>query len=86
MHPLKNKHGSDVDDFQMQGFNHQNAICGSGSFKQRDERDSSGAMFLCSLFGDIGIRLDGDSLPTPPVRVLVVDDFEPFRRFVASIL
>jgi DNA-binding NarL/FixJ family response regulator len=33
-----------------------------------------------------GFRLDGDHLPTSSVRVLVVDDFEPFRRFVVSIL
>ena len=30
--------------------------------------------------------LDGDYLATSPVRVLVVDDFEPFRRLVLSML
>ena len=39
-----------------------------------------------SFLGDFGIRLDGDYLPASPVRVLVVEDFEPFRRFVVSIL
>ena len=40
---------------------------------------------LGSFFGDFAVRLDGDYLPTP-VRVLVVDDYEPFRRFVVSML
>ena len=31
-------------------------------------------------------RLDGDFLATSPVRVLVIDDYEPFRRRVASML
>ena len=31
-------------------------------------------------------RLDGDYLPTSPVRVFVVDDYEPFRRLVVSML
>jgi DNA-binding NarL/FixJ family response regulator len=31
-------------------------------------------------------RLDGGSLTTSSIRVLVVDDFEPFRRFVALTL
>ena len=31
-------------------------------------------------------RLDGHFLATSSIRVLVVDDFEPFRRFVCSIL
>jgi DNA-binding NarL/FixJ family response regulator len=31
-------------------------------------------------------RLDGDYLPTSPVRVFVVDDYEPFRRRVVSML
>lgn len=33
-----------------------------------------------------GFRLDGDCMATSPFRVLVVDDFEAFRRVVASIL
>ena len=32
------------------------------------------------------IRLDGGCLATSSIRVLVVDDFEPFRRFVCSTL
>ena len=31
-------------------------------------------------------QLDGGFLATPLIRVLVVDDFEPFRRFVAKVL
>ncbi len=31
-------------------------------------------------------RFDGGLLATPVVRVLVVDDFEPFRHFVAKVL
>jgi DNA-binding NarL/FixJ family response regulator len=30
--------------------------------------------------------LDGDFLARPSIRVLVVDDFEPFRRFTCSVL
>jgi DNA-binding NarL/FixJ family response regulator len=41
---------------------------------------------LSSLFGDSEFRLDGDDLPISPVRVLVVDDYEPFRRRVISML
>ena len=33
-----------------------------------------------------GFRLDGGYLATSSVRVLVVDDFEPFRRVIGSIL
>ena len=33
-----------------------------------------------------GFRLEGDHLDTSSVRVLVVDDFEPYRCLVASIL
>ena len=39
-----------------------------------------------NLFGDFGVRLDGDHLATSSIRVLVVDDFEPFRRLICSIL
>jgi len=31
-------------------------------------------------------RLEGDSMRTSPIRVLVVEDFEPFRRFACSTL
>ena len=33
-----------------------------------------------------GFRLEGAYLETPSVRVLVVDDYEPFRRFIRSTL
>ena len=39
-----------------------------------------------NLLLTLGFRLDGGYLPTSPVRVLVVDDFEPFRRVVVSML
>ena len=31
-------------------------------------------------------RFEGGLLATPLIRVLVVDDFEPFRRLVAKVL
>lgn len=37
-------------------------------------------------FADFGVQIRGDYLATSSARVLVVDDFEPFRRVVASIL
>ena len=45
---------------------------------------------LCCGFSNFSVtsvfRLDGDYLPTSSIRVLVVDDFDPFRRLVVSIL
>jgi response regulator RpfG family c-di-GMP phosphodiesterase len=35
---------------------------------------------------DVSIDLDGGYLTTSSIRALVVDDFEPFRRFVCSTL
>jgi len=41
---------------------------------------------LSNLPRTTGFRLEGADLATSSVRVLVVEDFEPFRRFVESIL
>ena len=37
-------------------------------------------------FGDSGVQIRRNCMATSSLRVLVVDDFEPFRRVVASIL
>jgi two-component system, NarL family, nitrate/nitrite response regulator NarL len=37
-------------------------------------------------FGDIGVGLDGGYLATSSIRVLVVDDFEPWRQQICSML
>jgi DNA-binding NarL/FixJ family response regulator len=46
--------------------------------------------FLCVGFGHCSLtsefRPEGDRLDTSPVRVLVVDDFEPYRCLVVSVL
>jgi len=42
--------------------------------------------YLVNLVLPGSISQDGDHLPTPFVRVLVVDDFEPWRDFVRSAL
>jgi DNA-binding NarL/FixJ family response regulator len=42
--------------------------------------------WIQQAFVDIEFRLDGGYLPTSPVRVLLVDDYEPFRRVVLSML
>jgi DNA-binding NarL/FixJ family response regulator len=45
-------------------------------------------VWVQELFGDFGgsTRLDEHYLPTPSIRVLVVDDYEPFRHFLRSTL
>src|SRR5438552_15578109 len=36
--------------------------------------------------GDIGVGLDGDYLATSSIRILVVDDYEPWRQKIYSML
>src|SRR5947207_14034435 len=48
-------------------------------------------MLLCFAFSDVSltstcIRLDGGCLATSSVRILVVDDFEPWRQQICSML
>jgi DNA-binding NarL/FixJ family response regulator len=56
----------------------------------RNERTTRYSMLsgfgLSNLSGTSGFRLEGGDLATSSVRVLVVEDFEPFQRFVESIL
>ena len=37
-------------------------------------------------FGEFGVRIRGDSLGSSSIRILVVDDFEPWRRQVGAML
>ena len=37
-------------------------------------------------FGDLGVGLDGGYLATSSIRILVVDDFEPWRQQIRSML
>ena len=43
-------------------------------------------VWIQKLFGDFGVQIGGDRLGTLSVRVLMVDDFEPYRCLVASVL
>jgi len=37
-------------------------------------------------FGDFGVRIRGGYLSTSSARILIVEDYEPFRRFACSTL
>jgi two-component system nitrate/nitrite response regulator NarL len=43
-------------------------------------------VWIQQLFGDFGVQIGGNPLGTSSVRVLLIDDFEPYRCFVASVL
>jgi CheY-like chemotaxis protein len=56
----------------------------------RNERTVRYAILLCLGFSNLsvtsGFRSEGAYLATSSVRVLVVDDYEPWRRFVSTTL